>query len=537
MRNLLFSEANRSLRRLGLLLAGLLLLNLALLGFISFGSGSVQTAHAATTYKVLFDNTRAETAGNADWIISTSQPDPLTQNANPQVETDWTGAISAWGVGLQKTGRYSLKTLTSTYGITYGNSSNPYDLKNFNEFVVPEPNVLFSTSEKTAIMKFVQNGGGLFMVADHQGSDRNNDGYDSLQIWNDLMTNNSVNSSDPFGFSFDSVNIANDNPSGIPASAANNPVISGPFGKVTGSIIRNGTTETLHPSDNSNVTGLIYTTGSSTTGTTGVFFLTSTFGQGRVAAWGDSSAIDDGTGSPGNTVYDGWDDPSGTDAQLALNATEWLAQGGSTVSPTPTPTTNPTSTPTVHPTSTPTTGPTSTPTVRPTSTPTSGPTPTPTSGGSKQLISNGGFESGSTNWTESSSGGYEIVDSSSSDIHHSGSASAWLCGYNSCADSIYQTITVPSNVTSATLTFWTYVSTQETSSSAYDYFYAKIRNSSGSVLSTVKTLTNGTASGWQQTTVSLTSYKGQTVQVYFNATNDSEYPTDFFLDDISVVAQ
>ncbi|MFI6493232.1 hydrolase, partial [Streptomyces sp. NPDC050564] len=34
-------------------------------------------AHAATTHRILFDNGHAETAGNADWIISTSQPDPL----------------------------------------------------------------------------------------------------------------------------------------------------------------------------------------------------------------------------------------------------------------------------------------------------------------------------------------------------------------------------------------------------------------------------------------------------------------------------
>ena len=29
-------------------------------------------APAATTHRVLFDDTKAETAGNADWIISTS---------------------------------------------------------------------------------------------------------------------------------------------------------------------------------------------------------------------------------------------------------------------------------------------------------------------------------------------------------------------------------------------------------------------------------------------------------------------------------
>jgi hypothetical protein len=42
-------------------------------------------AAAATPHRILFDNAHAETAGNADWIISTSQPDPLGQDSSPSV--------------------------------------------------------------------------------------------------------------------------------------------------------------------------------------------------------------------------------------------------------------------------------------------------------------------------------------------------------------------------------------------------------------------------------------------------------------------
>src|SRR3954463_15674943 len=87
-------------------------------------------AAAATPHRVLFDNAHAETAGNADWIISTSQPDPLSQDSSPSSETDWTGALSSWGVALQKTGDYSLKTLPSGSSITYGTSAAT-DLSNF----------------------------------------------------------------------------------------------------------------------------------------------------------------------------------------------------------------------------------------------------------------------------------------------------------------------------------------------------------------------------------------------------------------------
>ncbi len=304
---------------------------------------------ASTPYKVLFDDDHAETAGNADWVISSSRPDPLKENPNPQVETDWTGGLSSWGVALQKTGRYSLMTNTST--ITYGDSSNTLDLSNFNALILPEPNTLFTASEKTAILTFVHNGGGLFMIADHNGSDRNNDGYDSLHIFNDLMSNSGVGN-DPFGITFDAVDIAHDYPNVDTPNP--DPILQGPFGTGTTSLIDAGTTETISPTDNPNVVGVIYTTGSSNTGTTGVFIARSTYGSGRVIAAGDSSAIDDGTCESGHTCYNGWGDSGAQNAILYPNGTEWLASGSGSTSgtPTATATTATSATPTDVPTST-----------------------------------------------------------------------------------------------------------------------------------------------------------------------------------------
>ncbi|MFE7189875.1 hydrolase [Kitasatospora sp. NPDC057595] len=286
--------------------------------------GAPAPASAATTappHRVLFDNSKGETAGNADWIISTAQPDPLAQNANPTTEKSWTGALSAWGVALQRTGQYSLKTLPAGSTISYGTGA-ALDLANFDTFVLPEPNIRLSTSEKSAIVRFVQNGGGLFLISDHNQSDRNNDGWDSPAIINDLLTNNGVNNNDPFGFSVDIANISTDNPRAVNDAA--DPVLHGPFGTVTGSILRSGTTFTLKPADNPKVKGIVYRTGYS--GNTGAFFLTSGYGTGRVAAWGDSSPADDGTGQPGNNLFNGWNDPAGTNAALALNATAWLSK-------------------------------------------------------------------------------------------------------------------------------------------------------------------------------------------------------------------
>ncbi len=528
------------------------------------------TAAVSTPKRILFDNSKGETAGNADWIISSSQPDPLGQNANPSTETSWTGAISAWGVALQKTGQYSLKTLPSGSTITYG-TGGALDLANFDEFVLPEPNIRLSTAEKTAVLTFVQNGGGLFLVSDHNVSDRNNDGWDSPAIINDLMTSNGVDNTDPFGFSVDLLNIGNENPRAV--ADTTDPVLNGSFGKVTGSIIRNGTTFTLKPADNPAVKGLLYRSGYS--GTTGAFFATSTFGSGRVAVWGDSSPIDDGTGQSGNTLYDGWNDPAGTDAALALNATAWLAQGAGGSTGTVTLTNPGARTATVGTATslqlsatdtaggtlsyaatglpvgltlntgtglisgTPSTAGTST--VTATATDSTGPsssatftwTVNSTGGGcsSAQLIANGGFETGSSSsWTETNSGGATTVNSSSSEPARSGSYDAWLDGYGTTnTDTLAQTVTLPTGCANYTFSFWLHIDTESSATTAYDKLTV---TANGTTLAGYSNL--NAASGYQQRTFNLAGYAGQSVTLKFTGAEDYTKQTSFVLDDVTV---
>jgi hypothetical protein len=460
------------------------LLACALIAGASLALQSPATA-ATPPYKVLFDNSSAETAGNADWIISTSQPDPLGQNANPTGETSWTGALSAWGVALQRTGNYSLSTLPTTGRITYGDSTNAQDLSHYNELVLPEPNILFTAAEKTAIMTFVQAGGGLFMVSDHNNSDRNNDGADSVKVLNDLMTNNSVDSTDPFGFSIDLLDISSENPNVIGSQAAGDAVIGGPFGTVTGAILRDGTTATLKPADNSAVRGELYRTGFSPSGTTGAAFVTSTFGLGHVAYWGDSSPIDDGTGQSGNTLFNGWNDPAGTDAALALNATQWLA-GGST---------------------------------------TGGGGGGGGGGTPAERVTNGGFESGNSSWSLGS--GAAVVTTRA----YAGTHSLLVGGTASSTQSATQQVSVPTGASSQTLTLRTYVTTSETGSTAYDTLNIQANGH------TLKSFTNASTKGsWTATTIDLSAYAGQTITLKLQAVNDSTLPTSFYVDVVSVLA-
>jgi hypothetical protein len=194
----------------------------------------------------------------------------------------------------------------------------------------------------------------------------------------------------------------------------------------------------------------------------------------------------------------------------------------------------PTNTPTAVATNTPTRTPTRTPTAAgATNTPTRTPTRTPTPGGGtcSESISNGGFESGTSPWVQTSSGGYQLIDTTRP---HTGAYSAYLGGYSNAVDTIYQQITIPAGATSASLSYWWYMTTAETSH-PWDYLYTRILNTSGTTLATLQTLNDGsTASTCVHPSFDLTAYKGQTIRVYFRATNDSSLSTSFFVDDVSV---
>ncbi|XZF14348.1 T9SS type A sorting domain-containing protein [Chitinophagaceae bacterium MMS25-I14] len=301
--------------------------------------------------KILFDNTKAETAGNADWIIDADNhnlnwnpngytsssghgsnaqrtPTPAQSSISASTpETYWTGALSNWGIDCVNQG-YEVETLPYNGSITYGNSSNTQDLSNYKVFIICEPNIIFSAAEKTALMQFVQHGGGLFIVSDHDQSDRNGDGYDSPTIWNDFMNNNSVQSN-PFGISFDLLDFSGTY-SNISAIASDS-IIHGSYGTVTQVKWSGGTSMTLDPAKNATVKGVIYKTGATAGGNTSVLTAYARYGNGKVVAIGDSSPCDDGTGNPNTTLYNGYtQDANGNHRKLLMNATIWLATTDST---------------------------------------------------------------------------------------------------------------------------------------------------------------------------------------------------------------
>ena len=307
------------------------------------------TFYSNAQTKILFDATKAEMAGNADWVIdadahniwfSSTTHLPYTNGtggaSNPQrvpspaqsgitattPETFWEGGLSNFAIDCVNQG-YIVESLPYNGAITYGNSANAQDLSNYKVFVVDEPNSSFTATEKAALVNFVANGGGLMMICDHTISDRNNDGVDSPMVWNDFMTNNTVQNN-PFGITFDLLNISGN--SSTIANLPTNLILHGSHGNVTQVLWSNGTTMTLNVANNSTVRGLIYKSGSSTTGTTNVMVASASYQQGKVVAIGDSSVPDDGTGDTGDVLYNGYTgDANGNHQKLLMNAMVWLA--------------------------------------------------------------------------------------------------------------------------------------------------------------------------------------------------------------------
>lgn len=298
-------------------------------------------AQSVLPNKVLFDATKAQMAGNADWVIDADVnnvgtgatglmvvgagtdsnpqrfPTPSQANITPTTpETYWKGALSSWGVALVKRG-FSVETLPIGGRISFGDPTNAQDLSNYGIYVIPEPNILFTLAEKQAILRFVAAGGGLFLGANHSGSDRNNDGEDPVVIYNDLFTNNGI-ASNPFGFASNanSFTVIASFPSADSTAA---PILSGPAGTVTTIEYNAGSTITVSGA----ARGALFRTSARLSGD--AMFAYSTYGLGRVCMLGDSSPPDDGTGDSGDTLFNGWTAEAGGDhGEAIINACIWM---------------------------------------------------------------------------------------------------------------------------------------------------------------------------------------------------------------------
>ncbi|SHH56085.1 DNA-binding protein [Thermosipho atlanticus] len=219
--------------------------------------------------RVLFDAGHAQQAGNADWVIYgaySNFADSIKKQLNGYVEE------------TKEELNYELLSL-------------------YKVLIIPEPNRPFKENEVKSIIKFVENGGGLFLIADHGDSDRNGNGWDSPKIFNTFV--------ERFVFRFVGDNIQEEPVKYVyehPITQNINEV--GVWAGTTIEIL-DKSVEVLLADKNKKA-----------------YLILAKYGKGEIVAIGDSSPFDDGTGDINDALHDGWD--WGDDSKLAINIIKYL---------------------------------------------------------------------------------------------------------------------------------------------------------------------------------------------------------------------
>lgn len=157
---------------------------------------------------------------------------------------------------------------------------------------------------------------------------------------------------------------------------------------------------------------------------------------------------------------------------------------------------------------------------------TSGPPPT-----GDNLLQNPGFESGAVSWTAPSG----VITSSAGRPAHTGSWKAWLQGNGrTSAETLSQSVTVPSTAAAPALSFWIRIDTRETTSTRV-YDTLRIQIVDGGTTTTLATYSNlNKNTTYTQKSFSLAAYKGHAITVRFAGNEDVSLQTSFVVDDTAV---
>jgi len=148
------------------------------------------------------------------------------------------------------------------------------------------------------------------------------------------------------------------------------------------------------------------------------------------------------------------------------------------------------------------------------------------------LVVDTGLENGS-GWLTKSSSNFPIL---SNYLTHTGKQAAYLAGTNGANDLLSTTVELPTTPKSITVTFWWQVQSQE-SGKYQDTLTITLVDAQGKRLQNLGGLSSRDMSNqWQQRTINITNSAGQTVQLQFVAYTDAEAATDFFIDDVEIVA-
>lgn len=169
-------------------------------------------------------------------------------------------------------------------GYSVESTDDPFDysmLSRYNVVIIPEPNIRFSPDEISALERYIEDGGSVFFIGNHGGADRDGDGWDAAEIFNEFVND--------LGIRFDGNTVGNGEIEDILVT----PITYGvsKVGMWAGS--------TITIINDSKVHVAIRAYGKP-------YVVYGYYGNGKFVAIGDSSPFDDGTGEPGDNLHYNW---------------------------------------------------------------------------------------------------------------------------------------------------------------------------------------------------------------------------------------
>lgn len=150
-----------------------------------------------------------------------------------------------------------------------------------------------------------------------------------------------------------------------------------------------------------------------------------------------------------------------------------------------------------------------------------------------ELVVDGGFEAGGQGWSQASAGGYDLI----SEFNPlTGARGAYLGGVDDADDRLTQAVSLPSGASSIALRAWWSIATSETGG-GFDRMTLSLRRQDGALLEELLVVDDSADPDvWSDIAFDLAAYAGQEVVLELLATTDSSNPTDFYVDDVSIVA-
>lgn len=149
------------------------------------------------------------------------------------------------------------------------------------------------------------------------------------------------------------------------------------------------------------------------------------------------------------------------------------------------------------------------------------------------LLNDGGFEDG-TEWQSKNNDGFPLL---SSQLARSGLRGAYLGGRNNITDRLSIYITLPADTQQITMDLWWQLQSQESATKRGDRLSIIIADQQGIPLQSLEELSGRNVThDWRMLEFDLTRFAGEAVQLQFLATTDAEQITDFFLDDVEIIA-